>query len=283
MPLLEVNLGDVKCLDIYGLSINKLMLRQAGADTRIRLETISLRLFAIEEFRKPDLRCYQLVPWESNKKLDVTFLNSDLGEAVFHHCNFNGRGSIYSSKLREIDSFETNWPRLYGEPYKSLMNSFRELKLLHQNIGDYRRQFDYHEKEMEAFKKSEWERLKSMKGTSTLVKEAIEYFVKVKLPSFASDFGLSSWKPILLYIMFLIVAVNGIILCQGSEIGVIYIASINPLNWDWSLFWHLFLPVHGREFNGVLLNTGIDVVWRVLSSFFLYHIILSSRKLLQQR
>ncbi|KYG83142.1 hypothetical protein AWW67_06895 [Roseivirga seohaensis] len=283
IPELWIDLNEVQLLSIDRLLINKLDLKDANSNTKIELKNSGVMSLKLKDLIKPDLKCYNIMPMDSDHILDTSFDNCDLDGAVFHHCVFNGVSNIYSSKLRNVNSFETQWPIEFGTHPKSLMITCRELKLLHQNTGDYRNQFVYHQMEMEAFKNSEWERLKNINGFFPCLRESVEYFIKVKLPSFASNFGLSSWKPLLSYFTLLLIVVNAFILFQGPELGLEYAFGINPLSWDWSLFWHLLLPVHSRGFNGVDLNIGIDSVWRILASFYIYHLILSSRRLLQQR
>lgn len=279
----DLNLRSTENLTIWDVEFFKLKLGYASAKTHGSIENVKLVTLSIQNFNSPSLKFINLLSDAPRKISSLEIENSSLDNVSFRHCSFTEYGRIINTRLGMAETLGTKWPINLEGAHSENQAAYRQLKLLHQNHGDYRQQFIFHKLEMESFEKSEWERLKTTKGLVSLIKESVEYFVKVRLPSLASDFGLLSWKPMLLYFVFLMVAVNSIIIYQGSEIGMKYVISANPFSWDWSLFWHLFLPVHGREYNGVLLDTGIDVIWRVVAYFLIYHIIISSRRLLQQR
>lgn len=277
----RLTIKGIKSLNIEYSNMGILDLSNASEDNTIKLANVKCSSMHISDFAKPTFilnyvemlsedasqsNILDLFLWKENTPR-LLIESADFTSALIINCDFSIHKSVLNEVLLESAKvLNTNWPKKLEGSHSVNQSAFRQLKSLYQKQGNFRLQLDYHSLEMRSFKFAESERVKSINGVLNKLKERVDYFVKVFLPFHASCFGLLSWKPILWYFSFLLIAINAFILKQGETIGIKYTLAGN---WDFSLFWHLFLPIHSKEFNGIQLNIGIDVMWRIIASFFI--------------
>tara|TARA_Y100000588_G_C14057856_1_gene840055 strand:+ start:329 stop:883 length:555 start_codon:yes stop_codon:yes gene_type:complete len=164
---------------------------------------------------------------------------------------------------------------------------YRQLKLLAFNHGDYDRYAYYHLKEMQSFSSDEWKRLlksrEDVQGLSTFWKWVglnFDYFFKVFLPSKTSNFGQKLFRPVIILVLihmslnFLMISVS------GNSQTIMWTG-----RFDWpstlkgaELFFYTLLPTHSLNFEQMNLNPIVSFLMRLVSSIFIYQIVLASRR-----
>lgn len=275
---LSLILDQIQNTKLDTFNSEKLVVSNSSIDNSQSINHLKIDKLTFSEFSTSKAKIVGCSAKHGSKQ-NLTITNSDLSNSSFHSCQFNGLGTIYNSKLQGLSSLGTKWPMEYYGDASRLRSTYRELKIMFRNQGDYRFQLDFYKREMQAFKSEEWNRLKETSGFSNPIQDSVDYFIRVWIPYKISNFGLATWKPLGLYLIGLIITINTLLIFQRQEMGIVYNISW-PWSWNWSLFWHLILPTHSPNLNGTLLIPGVDVSWRIISTLLLYHIIISSRKLI---
>lgn len=197
---------------------------------------------------------------------DVNFFN-----CLFEKTNLDCQKAIIRDcLLNDVKSLETRWPnQLESDPIVNL-RGYRSLSILMKSWGEYSKSDYYRFKELETNLIVQKAKRKSFWGH-------FDHFFTLKIPYFTSRYGNSLSRPVgqllLVHLLFTIIMFLNI---TGFQEIYDRLLAGNPQFFN--LYAYTILPTHKLSFEGVYLNPIISLFMRIVSAFYLYQIVLVSRK-----
>ena len=217
-------------------------------------------------------------PSQNKNKLNLT--NAFLGNTVMTNCNISvDEINLDGAYLMDLKMTGVSWPKNNSidkdyknrniEKLKYLRDTYRQLKAISLNSKDVVNSLKFKANEMNIYL---FQLRQEKKWFSS-------DFVELFLSKWSSNFGLSIGKPLirLLSIHFIIFF---FVLLFSDYRGMTITLNSELMSWDnfftsCEYYGELLIPI--RKFNSDL-NSIVDILMRIDSGFFIYHIIKATRK-----
>ena len=281
-----LNVSQMGSIVVEFIKTQELRVHEANIDGSTRFNHIYAAKLVFQEFASSNTTLSKVdVEYDANGKFEL--YATDLNGVRFHDCKLAGQTFIKSSRVAGATTLDSDWPLELEGTGETKHTAYQQLRLLHQSHGSYRKQLHYLKLEMSSFKELEDKELirerKESKGFWAKCKwlsHWFEHLIKVRLPHFASRFATLTGRPIVIFFIGWLVITNLFILMQGNELGIVH-AWTWPWHWDVNLFFHIALPTHRGLYHGDILLEWIDIPWKIISAYLIYHIVVSSRKLIK--
>lgn len=282
----SLNISQMGSIVVEQIKTQELRIHEATSDGSARFSHIYAAKLVFQEFASSNTTLSKVdVEYDANGKLEL--YAADLNGVRFHDCKLAGPTLIKSSRLAGATTLDSDWPLALEGTGEAKHTAYQQLRLLHQAQGSYRKQLHYLKLEMSAFKeledkelKREWKQSKGFRANFRWLSHWFEHLIKVRLPHFASRFATLTGRPMFIFFIGWLLATNLFISIQGQELGIVY-AIAWPWQWDFTLFFHIALPTHRGLYHSNTLLEWIDIPWKIVSIYLIYHIVISSRKLIK--
>lgn len=287
----ELNIRNTS-FDRQLININKLYLKNINLTGSIRIQGATIKNYNISPFNNEQGR---FVHQNISFLEEVIMMDSDLSDVQFNEVDFSNENlnlcldnsylsdTVFSNILwptsKEVTHYsDTSTYKEQNKPEdwktknlaeKALIKKeiYRQLKNSSKSESNNIDALDFYRNEMDSY----WSYIKGNKE--------IDFWdrVLIRIARISSNFGISYIRPLLCLlslhlIVFLLILLFGDY--NGCQIDI-YNSSWEYFEKSFNSYWELIIPV--RKF-GDDLPAWVDVLMRIYSGFFIYHIIRGTRK-----